>query len=157
MFDEDSLRRAADIPGYCGPLADERPQVQDIHIRPFVWAHLLWTCGVRVEELLHSVSHLCRSDDLKTYTSEISRLEAVVKSVLTEFLDTGILRLRPDGLYVLNIPAGLSLATSVACATNSQIPPHAIYDLALFHLPNHEGQRKDAAITTAPSGVSETI
>lgn len=144
MFDELSMRRAAEVPGYCGPLADERPEVQEIHIRPFVWAHLLWTCGVRVEELMHSVSHLCRTDDLKAYTSEFSRLETVIRSVLAEYLDMGILRLSKDGLYVLNIPAGLSLATTVACATNSQIPEHAVYDLALFHLPNYEGRIKDA-------------
>lgn len=118
--------------------------VRDVHIRPFVWGHLLWTCAVRVEELLQSVTHLCQTDDLKTFHDDMPRLEAVVRSVLAEFQEEGLVRCRPDGLYVLNIPTALSKATSVACATNAQLPAHALNDLARFHLPNYERQQPNA-------------
>ncbi len=134
MIDEESLRLASDVPGYCGPLADNRPRVNLARARPFLWAILLWSGAVRREELTAALGVLAPTDDLRTgifdalhgdLDEDRNRLELVADEVLGEELAAKTLRLRPDGLYVLTL-AGLSRAISAACTLNAQLPDHLL-------------------------------
>lgn len=143
MIDEDSLRRAEDIPGYCGPLADDRPRVTHARARPLLWGILLWCGGVRREELLASMAHLCPVDDTRLgvfdalygdLDEDRSRLELVVDEVLGEEVANGRLRYRADGLYVLTLKA-TQLSISLACQLNAQLPDHLLTEQVQNQLP----------------------
>lgn len=146
MFDEESLRSAAELPGYCGPLADDRPLVNLAILRPFVWSVLLWFGGVRSHEVASCVCHLANLDDLKCTDTDQTPLEEMVAAVLREFEERGTVRLNADGVYVLNVPSCLSQTTSVVCLLDAQLPPHLLNDLAKHHLPH--GQRQTDATAT---------
>ncbi len=148
MFDEDSLRSAAELPGYCGPLADDRPLVNLAILRPFVWSVLLWFGGVRTHEIASCVCHLANLDDLRCSDDDRTPLEEMVAAVMSEFVERKTVRLNADGVYVLNVPECLSQTTSVVCLLDAQLPPHLLNDLANHHLPY--GQQGKNAVTTAP-------
>lgn len=144
MIDEDTLRRAEDVPGYCGPLADDRPRVTHPRVRPFVWAIALVSTGVRREELLASMGHLFPTSDLRVgevsdalggnWDDDRSRLELVVDEVLGEMVAEGLLRYREDGLYVLTL-ASLKKAISIVCTLNAQLPDHLLNEQVMAKLP----------------------
>jgi hypothetical protein len=153
VFDEETLRSAAEIPGYCGPLADERPTINLAILRPFVWSILLWFGGVRTHEIASCVCHLANTDDLKCSESDLTPLEEMVLAVMNEFIQRETVRLNDEGVYVLNVPACLSQATSVVCLLDAQLPPHLLNDLAKHHLPH--GKHGTATDATAPNASFE--
>ena len=153
MFDEESLRSAAEVPGYCGPLADQRPPVSLPVLRPFVWSILLFMGGVRSHEVATSIAHLCSEDDLRCLDDETTPLENAVSAVLAEFVERGTVRLNEFGVYVLDDnPNCLRRATSICCTLDAQLPPHLLNDLAKSFLPNGaKRQGQDAAATSSAS------
>lgn len=146
MIDEDSLRRAEEVPGYCGPLADDRPRVTHPRARAMLWAILLWRGGVRREEMLASMGHLCPTSDTRigeeavfdalngVWDDDRSRLELVTDEVLGEAVAEGLLRYRSDGLYVLTL-ASLQKAIAVTCTLNAQLPDHLLTEQVMAQLP----------------------
>lgn len=143
MIDEESLRLASEVPGYCGPLADHRPRVTVARARPFLWAILLWTGAVRREELVAALGILAPTDDLRTgvfdalhgeLDEDRNRLELVADEVLGEEVAAKTLRLRADGLYVVTL-AGLPRAISATCTLNAQLPDHLLSEQVMAQLP----------------------
>ena len=129
MFDEETLRSISDLPGYCGPLADSRPNATAANVRPFVWAYVLFTGGVTHSDIVRAMDGLCNADDVIRYEPD-SRLDQIVQSVLTEFVSRGYLELNSKGTYKLLAPSCLQKTMSVVCVLNSSLPDHLLGDLA---------------------------
>lgn len=149
MFDEETLRSAAEIPGYCGPLFDDRPRLSTAKLRPIVWGILLGWGAVRPHEVCTSIAHLCNEDDLRCVDDDSTPLETLVLAVLSDFGARGVVRINADGLYVLNVPNCLSQVLSICCLLDAELPPHLLNDLAKHYLAH--GKPRQGTDAEAPS------
>lgn len=143
MIDEETLRLASDVPGYCGPLSDDRPRVTVARARPFLWAVLLWRGAVRREELVALLSILAPTDDLRLgvfdalhgqLDEQRNRLEVTADWALGEEVGAGRLRVRSDDLYVLTLE-GLTQAIAATCTLNAQLPDHLLTEQVKAQVP----------------------
>jgi len=107
---------------------EESPAATASRVRPFVAAVLLFRAGVRLHEVVSAIAPLANPDDLRPgEDTDTTRLEAAVAVALGEMEAAGILRVRPDGLYVLGAShEALRWAITAATATNAQLPEHLL-------------------------------
>lgn len=145
MFDEQSIRQASEAPGYCGPLADDRPHITVAWIKPFIWAVLLYRSAVRRDEVLACLAPLVPTDDLRCgvfdsllgYEREDRNLlELRLDAALADEVEAKRLRYNSQkDLYVLTGDEGKRAAISCACSMNSQLPFHLLDEDAMAQLP----------------------
>lgn len=145
MFDEQSIRQASEAPGYCGPLADDRPHITVPWIKPFIWAVLLYLNAVRRDEVLTCLASLVPTDDLRCGVFDsLLGVEREDRNLLELRLDAALADLveakqlvydAEKDLYVLTGDEGKRTAISCACSMNSQLPFHLLDADALAQLP----------------------
>ncbi|WP_424175341.1 hypothetical protein [Vulcanococcus sp.] len=145
MFDEASLRQACETPGYCGPLADDRPHITVAWVKPFIWAILLYRGGIRRDELLACLTPLVPTDDLRCgvfdsllglQRDDRNLLELRIDEAIAEEVEAGSLRYNDArDLWVLTGGEGKRTAISCACTMNSQLPFHLLDEEAMAQLP----------------------
>ena len=81
MTEEEALM----APGTTGLLWDETPALHTAHVRPFVWAVLMYRGACRPSEVVAAISQVCSVEDLKAgmddEEDERSHVEIVVESL----------------------------------------------------------------------------
>ena len=127
-------------PGTTGLLIDETPPLSTAHVRPFVWAVLLYRGATTVHEVVHAVSAICSTEDLKIANWEDadeednrSWAEYCVESVLGEMVAEGLCRYNYDkDIWVLDVGANKRNVPTVIAAVstlNARMPKHFLLDM----------------------------
>lgn len=127
-------------PGITGLLIDETPPLSTAHVRPFVWAVLLYRGATTVHEVIHAVSAICSTEDLKIANWDDadedetrSWAEVCVEEVLGEMIAEGLCRYNEEkDLWVLDVGANKRNVPAVIAAVstlNARMPKHFLLDM----------------------------
>ena len=145
MFDQDSLTRASELPGYLGPLAESHPSITRAWITPFIWANLLYLGEVRACELEGQLSQIVPIDDLRvgawdalTGRDDVDRnkLQIRLDEALAEEVAAGrIVYDEASDHYRISDGDGLRMAISAVCTFNSQLPFQLLDSQAALQVP----------------------
>lgn len=133
MFDQESLIKASELPGYLGPLADSRPRLTRAWVMPFIWANLLYVGEVRACEIEGQLSQVVPTDDLRsgadtisgaTDDDERSQLQVHLDDALAEEVAAHRITYNKDTdtYKIAETSEGQRMAISAACTFNSQLP-----------------------------------
>lgn len=131
MFDQDSLTRASELPGYLGPLAESHPSITRAWITPFIWANLLYLGQVRACELEGQLSQIVPTDDLRVGAcaltgcddENLNKLQIRLDEALAQEVAAGrIVYDEASDHYRISGHDGLRMAISAVCTFNSQLP-----------------------------------
>lgn len=130
-----TLQDSEICPGTTGSLVEDQPRLTTAHIRPFVWAILMFRTGVSCWEVVNAVSAVCSTEDLKIddYDEDArTQLEICVEEVLAEMTLEGLLRYNEEkDVWVLsyshkNVPTVIKAVAGV----NGSMPSHFLLDMA---------------------------
>lgn len=135
-----NMLEAEMAPGTTGLLIDETPPLSTAHVRPFVWAVLLYRGAATVHEVVHAVSAICSTEDLKIANwdeadeeDDRSWAEYCVESVLGEMVAEGLCRYNWDkDIWVLDVGANKRNVPTVIAAVstlNARMPQHFLLDM----------------------------
>ena len=134
------IDQAEMCPGTTGLLIDETPPLSTAHVRPFVWAVLLYRGAATVHEIVHAVSAICGTEDLKIANwdeadeeEERSWAEYCAEKVLGEMVAEGLCRYNWDkDIWVLDVGANKRNVPTVIAAVstlNARMPQHFLLDM----------------------------
>lgn len=134
------IDQAEMCPGTTGLLIDETPPLTTAHVRPFVWAVLLYRGAASVHEVVHAVSAICGTEDLKIANwdeadeeEERSWAEYCAEKVLGEMVAEGLCRYNWDkDIWVLDVGANKRNVPTVIAAVstlNARMPQHFLLDM----------------------------
>lgn len=137
-----NMLEAEICPGTTGLLIDETPALTTAHVRPFVWAVLLYRGAATAHEVVHAVSAVCSSEDLKIANWEDADeeddrnwAEFCVEEVLGEMTAEGLCRYSYErDLWVLAVGENKQNVPKVIAAVatlNAQMPKHFLLDMEI--------------------------
>jgi len=130
-----TLEESEIAPGTVGALIEDIPKLTTAHIRPFVWATLMYRTGVASWEVVSAVSAVCSLDDTRIDDyddQDRTWLEICVDEVLAEMTFEGLLRYNAEkDLWVLaytlsNVPTVIKAVSGV----NGSMPKHFLLEMA---------------------------
>tara|TARA_B100002051_G_scaffold226324_1_gene222017 strand:- start:23 stop:478 length:456 start_codon:yes stop_codon:yes gene_type:complete len=122
-------------PGTVGLLFDETPELNTAHVRPFVWAVLMYRGACRPSEVEAAIAQVCSVEELKTEVyddgdEEMTRVEYLVGQVMAEFIAEGLCRYNDEkDLWVLTA-RDVTKLINVATAVDGQLPKHVLQEVA---------------------------
>ena len=131
MTEEEALM----APGTVGLLWDETPELTAAHVRPFVWAILMYRGACRPSEVEAAIAQVCSVEELKTELyddgdEELTRVEYLVGQVMAEFIAEGLCRYNDEkDIWVLTAKDVTKLI-NVAAAIDGQLPKHVLQEVA---------------------------
>lgn len=145
MFDQDSLTKASELPGYLGPLAESHPSITTAWVRPFIWANLLYLGQVRACEIEGQLAQVVPTDDLRLGAWDVlaghddddrSKLQIRLDEALAEEVAAGRIVYDDDSdHYRICDGDGLRMAISAVCTFNSQLPFQLLDSQAALQVP----------------------
>lgn len=129
------LYEAELAPGTTGALIEDTPQLTTAHVRPFVWAVLLYRGAVHSWEVVNSLSAVCSVEDMKTHDEdedERTWAEVCVDTVLAEMTIEGLLEYSEDkDLWVLRYsPYAVPTVIKAVAGVNGRMPQHFLLEMA---------------------------
>lgn len=122
-------------PGTVGLLWDETPELTVAHVRPFVWAILMYRGACRPSEVEAAIAQVCSVEELKTELyddgdEELTRVEYLVGQVMAEFIAEGLCRYNFDkDIWVLTA-SNVTKLINVATAVDGTLPKHVLQEVA---------------------------
>lgn len=130
MTEEEALM----APGTTGLLWDETPALHTAHVRPFVWAVLMYRGACRPSEVVAAISQVCSVEDLKAgmddEEDERSHVEIVVDEVMGDMIAEGLCRYNEEkDLWVLTAN-NVTKLINVTTAIDGSLPHHVLQEVA---------------------------
>ena len=130
-----SIHESEIAPGTTGAMIEDQPKITTAHVRPFVWAILMFRTGVSCWEVINALSAVCSTEDTKIddYDDDARTwLEICVEEVLAEMTIEGLLRYNEEkDVWVLaysakNVPTVIKAVSGV----NGSMPNHFLLEMA---------------------------
>lgn len=135
MFFGFQVTDSEDCPGTTGLLVDNNPLLTAAHVRPFVWAILLYRGAVHSWEVVNALSAVCSTADMKIVDDDDddrTMVEICVDTVLAEMIIEGLIRYNEEkDIWVLeydsnNVPTVIKAVSGVG----GSMPKHFLLDMA---------------------------
>ena len=131
-----SLEEATICPGTLGAMIEDQPRLTQAHVRPFVWAVLLYRGAVHSWEVVNALSAVCSVDDMRIAEDndpedDRSWAEVVTEEVLGEMVLEGLLDYNDEkDIWVLrySTPVLPKVLTAVA-GVNGRMPQHFLLEM----------------------------
>lgn len=131
-----TIEDAEICPGTTGVLIEEQPRLTHAHVRPFVWAVLLYRGAVHSWEVVNALSAVCSIEDMKISDDnddddDRTWAEIVVNEVLGEMVVEGLLEYSDDkDIWVLrynskNLPTVLTAVSGI----DGRMPQHFLLEM----------------------------
>ena len=131
-----SIEEAEMCPGTVGAvLFDDQPRLTAAHVRPFVWAILLYRGAVHSWEVVNALSAVCSIEDMKEMDEdedERTWAEACTDEVLAEMLIEGLLDYNEaKDIWVLRYSnAAVPQVIKAVAGVDGQMPKHFVVEMA---------------------------
>ena len=130
-----TLEEAEMAPGTTGAVFDETPRLTTAVVRPFVWAVLMFRTAIKSHEVVHALSAVCSTEDLKIDDyDEDGRTwaEICVDEVLGEMTSEGLLRYNSEkDFWVLRYsPVNVPTVIKAVAGVNGRMPSHFQLEMA---------------------------
>ena len=129
------IEEAEECPGTTGLLIDNTPPLTVAHVRPFVWAILLYRGAVHSWEVVNALSAVCGLFDMKIADhdeDDRTRSEICVDTVLAEMIIEGLLRYNEEkDIWVLEYdPGNVPTVIKAVSGVNGSMPKHFLLEMA---------------------------
>ena len=132
-----SIDEAEMAPGTVGVLVEDTPRLNTAHVRPFVWAILLYRGAVHSWEVVNALSAVCGVDNMRTpddcdLDEERTHAEICTDEVLGEMVLEGLLEYSEEkDIWVLrySAPSVPAVITAVA-GVDGTMPKHYLLEMA---------------------------
>tara|TARA_B100001173_G_scaffold271711_1_gene249830 strand:- start:3302 stop:3724 length:423 start_codon:yes stop_codon:yes gene_type:complete len=129
------VKDSEDCPGTTGLLVDNTPRLTSAHVRPFVWAIILYRGAVHSWEVVNALSAICSTADMKISDDDDddrTTAEICVDTVLAEMIIEGLLRYneKKDVWVLVYSPNNVSTVIKAVAGVNGTMPQHFLLDMA---------------------------
>ena len=131
-----SIEEAEIAPGTVGVLMEDTPKLTTAHVRPFVWAILLYRGAVHSWEVVNALSAVCGVDNMRIsddydLDEERTQAEISVDTVLAEMVLEGLLEYNEDkDIWVLRYsPQATPTVIKAVAGVNGSMPKHYILEM----------------------------
>ncbi len=130
-----TLEQAELAPGTVGAVFDDTPKLTTALVRPFLWAVLMFRTAIKSHEVVHALSAVCSTEDLKIdEDDEEGRTwaEICVDEVLGEMTSEGLLRYNSEkDFWVLRYSrANVPTVIKAVAGVNGRMPSHFQLEMA---------------------------
>lgn len=125
-------------PGTTGSaiMFDDQPRLNQAHVRPFVWAILLYRGAVHSWEVVNALSAVCSAEDMKIaeendLDDDRTWAEVVTNEVLAEMVFEGLLDYNEEkDIWVLRYSnAAVPTVIKAVAGVNASMPKHFIMEM----------------------------
>lgn len=122
-------------PGTTGALLEDQPRITTAHVRPFIWAVLMYRSGVHSWEVVNALSAVCSTADTKIddYDDDSRTwLEICVEEVLGDMTAEGLLRynIEKDVWVLAYNPTNVPTVIKAVAGVNGSMPSHFLLEMA---------------------------
>lgn len=131
-----SIEEAEIAPGTVGVLMEDTPKLTTAHVRPFVWAILLYRGAVHSWEVVNALSAVCGVDNMRIsddydLDEERNQAEICTDTVLAEMVLEGLLEYNEEkDIWVLRYSNTATPTVIKAVAgVNGSMPKHYILEM----------------------------
>ena len=131
-----TIEEAEIAPGTVGVMFDDQPRLTHAHVRPFVWAVLLYRGAVHSWEVVNALSAVCSAEDMKIaeendLDDDRTWAEVVTNEVLAEMVFEGLLDYNEDkDIWVLRYSnAAVPTVIKAVAGVNASMPKHFIMEM----------------------------
>jgi hypothetical protein len=130
-----SIQESEIAPGTTGALMEDQPKLTTAHVRPFVWATLMYRTGVHSWEVVNALSAICSTQDTKIDDfdeDERTWLEICVDTALAEMVIEGLLRYneKKDVWVLAYSPSNVPTVIKAVSGVNGSMPKHFLLEMA---------------------------